>query len=116
MNFKNGLAISYEKLGSTHTKLGNLQQALKYFVERNNLAQELHNDYPTNVNFKNGLAISYSKLGWFYKNQLKDNTKARLYFEKYLALREELARDFPGFAEFVRGLELARNAMKSLEE
>ena len=31
VNFKDGLAISYSKLGETHTKLGNLNKALNFF-------------------------------------------------------------------------------------
>jgi hypothetical protein len=77
--------------------------------------KELYAAYPSNVGFKNGLAISYSKLGWFYKDQKNDTAKARDYFEQYLTLREELARDFPSFVEFQRGLQYAKDAMASLD-
>ncbi|MEM0992547.1 MAG: NB-ARC domain-containing protein, partial [Bacteroidota bacterium] len=62
-DFKNGLAISYEKLGSTHTSLGNLDKALTFFEDETELFEALYASYPQNVGFKNGLAISYSKLG-----------------------------------------------------
>jgi tetratricopeptide (TPR) repeat protein len=116
VGFKNGLAISYSNLGETHSKLGNLDKALGFYEDFTKLTKELYAAYPNNVEFKNNLAISYSKLGWFYKDQKKDKIKARFYFEKYLALREELAKDFPSFAEFQRGLQFAKEALKSLEK
>ena len=63
VNFKNGLAISYEKLGSTYTALGQLDSALIYFKDETDLFIELYEAFPQNVNFKNGLAISYNYLG-----------------------------------------------------
>ena len=33
VSFKNGLAISYSKVGETHAALGNLEKALKYFEQ-----------------------------------------------------------------------------------
>lgn len=63
IGFKNGLAISISKLGSTHTSLGDLHQALIFFEQYNEIKLELYENFPGNMSFKNGLAISYSKLG-----------------------------------------------------
>ena len=63
VSLKNGLAISYEKLGSTHAAQGNLKLALEYFEKRSQLGKELYEAYPSNVSFKNGLAVSIVKLG-----------------------------------------------------
>ena len=49
---KNGLAISYSKLGDTHTALGNLEQALTFFEDETKLFEELYAAYPQNVSFK----------------------------------------------------------------
>ncbi|HRD83456.1 MAG TPA: tetratricopeptide repeat protein, partial [Saprospiraceae bacterium] len=62
-DFKNGLAISYEKLSGTHSALGDLQQALGYFEKGIELSKELHEAFPQVVDYKNILAVSYSKLG-----------------------------------------------------
>jgi tetratricopeptide (TPR) repeat protein len=59
-DFKNGLAISYSKLGQTHAALGQLDKALEFYQNYNQLEKELHKDYPNQVSFKNNLAISYS--------------------------------------------------------
>ncbi|MCB9354185.1 MAG: hypothetical protein H6575_06430 [Lewinellaceae bacterium] len=37
VGFKDGLAISYSKLGSTHSALGNLEKALQFFEQYNQL-------------------------------------------------------------------------------
>ncbi|NUO02414.1 MAG: tetratricopeptide repeat protein, partial [Saprospiraceae bacterium] len=47
--FKNGLAISYSKLGDTQSALGNLEQALTFFEQYNQLEKELYEAYPQNV-------------------------------------------------------------------
>jgi hypothetical protein len=45
-DFKNALAISYERLGKTHIALGKLDKALEYYQKYNQLEQELHHQYP----------------------------------------------------------------------
>ncbi|MDX1909830.1 MAG: hypothetical protein SF053_22525, partial [Bacteroidia bacterium] len=62
VSFKNGLAISYEKLGSTHSNLGNLPQALNLFEQYNQLSKELHEAYPENVDFQANFAESLAVL------------------------------------------------------
>ena len=53
----------------------NLEKALSYYEQCNQLEKELYEAYPQNVSFKNGLAISYSQLGRFYRDQKTDRTK-----------------------------------------
>ena len=62
------MAISYEKLGETHTALGNLDTALGFYEKDIALSKELYADFPTNVSYKNGLAVSYAKLGEFNRD------------------------------------------------
>ena len=114
MSFKNNLAISYSKLGETHTALGNLDKALRFYEDYYKLTKELYEASPNNVSFKNGLAISYYKLGAFSRDQLKDKTKAKVYFKQAEALWVELVRDAPQYAQFKEFLGVLRNELKDL--
>ncbi len=105
-DYKNGLAISYEKLGSTHTALGNLKQALAFFELRSTFGEELYQAYPNNVSFKNGLAISYSKLGDTH-TALGNLKQALAFFEKDLVLTEELYQAYPNNVSFKNGLAIS---------
>ncbi|MEQ9298182.1 MAG: NB-ARC domain-containing protein [Cyclobacteriaceae bacterium] len=100
-DFKNGLAISYEKLGQTHSSLGNLKEALGYFEQRSAIGKELYEAYPDNVSFKNGLAISYVKLAFCYK-ELKDDALCCSHFVQARDIWRELTSQFPEFEEFQR--------------
>ena len=96
------MAISFEKLGSTHTSLGNLDKALKYFEDETVLFEELYEANPQNVGFKNGLAISYSKLGLFYRDEKEEQNKAFEYFQKAKRLWDALVQDFPSYIKFLQ--------------
>ncbi len=109
------IAISYSKLGETHSSLGNLDKALRFFEERSRLGKELYAAYPQNVSFKNGLAISYAKLGVFNQEQLKNNNKARFYFEKAEQIWIELVKDAPQYVKYQDFLKKVQNILKSLE-
>ncbi len=41
-SLKNGLAISYEKLGDIHQAMGHMEEALKYFDDEVRLFKELY--------------------------------------------------------------------------
>ncbi|MBN8589035.1 MAG: tetratricopeptide repeat protein [Rhodothermia bacterium] len=103
---KHLIAISYEKLGETHTALGDLKQALKYFELETNLFIELYDAFPNNVSFKNGLAISYSKLGETH-SALGDLKQALTYFELDADLSKELYDTFPNNVRFKNGLAIS---------
>jgi tetratricopeptide (TPR) repeat protein len=109
---KNGLAISYEKLGSTHTALGNLPPALTFFEEYNRLKKELHEAYPQNVDFKNGLAISYEKLGSTH-TALGNLPQALTFFEKDIELTKELHEAYPQNVSFKNGLAISYEKLGS---
>jgi tetratricopeptide (TPR) repeat protein len=114
VDFKNALAISYEKLGSTHTALGNLPAALQHFEEYNRLEKELHEAYPQNVDFKNVLAISYSQLACYYRDKMNDPAKAQLYFQQCHDIWKALSNQFPDYQEFKINFEWAKNAISKL--
>ena len=97
------LATSYEKLGETHSALGNLDRALAYFEKYNQLEKELYDSYPQNISFKNGLAISYSKLGSTH-SALGNLDRALTYFEQYNQLEKELYDSYPQNVSFKNGL------------
>ncbi len=102
VSFKNGLAISYEKLGETHSDLGNLQQALTFFEDYNNLEKELYAAYPQNVSFKNGLALSYQWLGWFLEQKMGNAEKAQECYRASKDLLEELVSSFPDYVTVLK--------------
>ena len=105
-DFKNGLAISYEKLGDTHTALGNLDKALTFYEEDLKLTRELYEAYPQNVEFKNNLAISYSRLGDTHR-ALGNLDHALTFFEEYNQLEKELYEAYPQNVEFKNGLAIS---------
>ena len=106
VDFKDGLAISYERLGSTHSALGKLTEAMRLFKQYNQLSKELHASFPDNVSFKNGLAISYSKLGYTHSALGNLNEALRL-FEQYNQLEKELHASFPDNVSFKNGLAIS---------
>jgi len=108
---KNDLAISYEKLGDTHTALGNLPMALTFFEDKTKLFEELHEAYPQNVSFKNGLAISYLMLGQFFIKNQNEPEKTRLYIQKGYDLYIELIRDYPDYPAFKGNFEWAKQQL-----
>jgi tetratricopeptide (TPR) repeat protein len=103
---KNNLAISYEKLGSTHTALGNLPTALTFFEQYNQLEAALYEAYPQNVSFKNSLAISYQFLGSTY-TALGNLTTALTFFEKDIELSKEMHEAYPQNVDFKNGLAIS---------
>jgi tetratricopeptide (TPR) repeat protein len=114
VEFKNNLAISYEKLGQAYAALGKLEKALEFYENYNQLKKELHNDYPKQVEFKNGLAVSFAKLGVFYTEYRPDIAKARQYLEEAKALWEALVEKAPAVVEYQRYLDLVNEYLKKL--
>jgi tetratricopeptide (TPR) repeat protein len=112
--YKNNLAISYSKLGETHTDLGNLDTALRFYEKDIALSKELHADFPTNVAYKNGLAVSFYKLGAFNRDKLTDKTQARVYFQQAESLWKELVHDAPMFVQFQKNLGVVQKVLADL--
>ncbi|MEZ5673275.1 MAG: hypothetical protein R3E08_13215 [Thiotrichaceae bacterium] len=100
---KNGLAISYEKLGDIHQALGHTDTALEFFELETRLFKELYESNPKSVALKNGLAISYYKLGGIYQakriafyrlSTMRENyTQVIEAYKKAIALWTELCDD-----------------------
>ncbi|MBK7441321.1 MAG: tetratricopeptide repeat protein [Bacteroidetes bacterium] len=115
VSFKNGLAISYEKLGATHSSLGNLAKALEFFEKDIELTKELYALQPNNVSFKNGLAVSFVKLGSFHEDKLEDTNTAINYYKQSELLWTELVSDFPKYPEFKSNLQWIKKKLASLK-
>ncbi len=116
IDHREGIAISYEKLGQTYTALGNTQKALDYYDKDLALTKELYNQFPDNVNFKNGLAISYWKLGDFFANHQQDRPKAKEYFTQAEKLWAELVVTAPDVVQFQQYLALVRRNLEEIGE
>lgn len=114
-SFKNRLAISYGKLGEMHRELGNLEEALIFFDHEITLFKEMYSSHPKNVCFKNGLAISYAKLGQFNRDNLKDLSEAKNYFQLAEQHGEELLLIAPQHIELQRFLEAVRRDLQGME-
>ncbi len=86
---KGNYAACLSRLGDLHKTLGNLDEALRFFQERQRLGEELYRDYPNQVGFKNGLAVSYWKLGYYYQ-AIQDKNQSCSFFKKAERLWAEL--------------------------
>ena len=102
-SLKNGLAISYSKLGDIYQAQGKFEQALQYFEKETDLFQELYEANPHSESLKNGLAISYEKLGDIYQAQGKFE-QALQYFERRAQLGQELYEANPHSESLKNGL------------
>lgn len=118
INFKYGLAIAYEKLGQTHTSLGDLDKALGFYNQEIELFEQIHLQQPQNINFTNGLAVAYVKLGDFYQqdnSDYNDLNKTISYFNQARELWLQLTTTAPAFVKFQRNLEIIENALREIE-
>ncbi|MCC7505795.1 MAG: tetratricopeptide repeat protein, partial [Saprospiraceae bacterium] len=88
-SLKNGLAISYEKLGELYQAQGKFDTALVYFVKRSQLGEELYRDNPESADLLFGLGVSYYKLANLYEamGQIRE---ALGYLEKALPVFNRL--------------------------
>ncbi|WP_221225621.1 tetratricopeptide repeat protein, partial [Runella defluvii] len=89
LSYKNGLAISYSKLGGIYEATGDWKNALLNYQERNKIGKEIYESSPENLSYKNGLAISYSKLGGIYE-QTGDWKNALLNYQEQLRIFKEI--------------------------
>ena len=103
---KNGLSISFQFLGETHTSMGNLNKSLFFFEKYHDIRKELYETNSTNVDFKNGLAISYAKLGSTH-SALGNLDKALFFFENYHDIRKELYETNSTNVGFKNGLAIS---------
>ena len=112
---KNGLAVSYSKLGGISEKLGRLDQAWQYYQKQNKISEELHGGYPEDAIFKNSLAISYEALGGI-SEKLGRLEQALKYYEQQNKLSEELNRDHYNDLSFKSGLAISYEKLGGISE
>ncbi len=110
LEFVHDLAVSYERLGDTHSALGDLQKAMEFFEKYNELTKELYEANPQNVSFKNSLAISYSKLGDTHR-ALGDLQKALEFYQERSRLGKELYEANPQNVSFKNGLAISYSTL-----
>ena len=115
VDYKNSLAISYERLGNIYTTLGDTQEALKYYKEYNRLTKELYESDKDNVGFKNNLAISYQNLGNTYKT-LGDIDEALKYYKEFNILEKELYDSNKESVKYKNGLAISYQNIGSIYE
>jgi len=87
--YKNGLAVSFARLGETHATLRNKQKALIFFEKYHQIAQQLYQADTLDLAFKQNLSISYQFLGKMYIS-LGNLEKALAYFATYNRLNKQL--------------------------
>ncbi len=109
------MAISYSKLGETHSSLGNLEKALTYFEEDLKITKELYESHPNNVGFKNGLAISYIKLGFLFVGQMDNKNKGLEKLEMARTILKALKDEYPLYQEFTRNYNWLIEKIKNIE-
>jgi hypothetical protein len=76
VSFKNGLAISYSKLGETHTAMGNLPKALTLKNCPSYLKNLTLRIARENVDFRKRFGDSCSNLGRLYRYEMNESEKA----------------------------------------
>ncbi len=92
LNYKEGLAISHEKLGAIYMKIGDLKNSFFYFQEYNLLSKKIFENNPENLHFKKNLAVSYFKLGEIYENT-GDLKKAQLNYQNDFKINLEIYKN-----------------------
>ncbi|MBN1929320.1 MAG: tetratricopeptide repeat protein [Chlorobiaceae bacterium] len=95
-----------ERIGMFYRTTGQLDKALTFFEECNQLSEKLSKANPDNVSFKHELAISYSKLGETFTT-LGQLEKALTFFEKFNLLIKELYEANPANVSFKNGLAIS---------
>ena len=110
---KNGLAISYEKLGSIHQSMGHRKEALQYFEQRTVLGKELYEANPLSASLAFGLATAYIWLGWTYEKK-EDNFNANKEYSFALPIIEKLCLQTP-IPEYTSQLNWLKQAIERIK-
>lgn len=105
-DYKNGLAISYSKLGGIYEQTGDWQNALTNYQEDFRITKEIYESSPGNLTYKNGLAISYSKLGGIYE-QTGEWQNALTNYQEQNRIGKEIYESSPGNLSYKNGLAIS---------
>jgi tetratricopeptide (TPR) repeat protein len=109
------LTISYERLGSIHQALGEVDKALEFFELDIELTKELYESNPKNESLKNGLAISYERLGSIHQ-ALGEVDKALEFFELEVDLFKELYESNPKSESLKNGLAISYSKLGEIHQ
>lgn len=110
INSRNGLGISYERLGNIYQIKGDLDKAEEYYLKSMNISSDFYQINPQSVYFKNGLGIDHQNLGDVYltKGNLDE---AEQHFKAYLNIKTELSEIDPQNVNFKNGLAVSHFKM-----
>jgi tetratricopeptide (TPR) repeat protein len=115
LSYKNGLAISYSKLGGIYEQTGDWKNALLNYQEQLRIFKEIYESSPENLFYKNGLAISYSKLGGIYQ-QTGDWKNALLNYQEVFRKKKEIYESSPENLSYKNGLAISYGKLGGIYE
>lgn len=104
--YKNGVAVSFEKLGSAYFANQNLDSALINYSEYARVSKELYDNNLQSVNYKYNVAISLEKLGSIYI-RLGHIKPAMDCYEQYMGYSKDLNASFPNDSKYKNGLSVS---------
>jgi tetratricopeptide (TPR) repeat protein len=113
-SLKNGLSVSYSKLGSLYQKLNQLDSAAFYFAKDLQLTEELYQANPKNVELWGNLGISYYTLGAL-SVELDSTKQAISYYERAAKIFKDLYA-FTGLNSYLDNYNTVQRRIKKLQE
>ena len=102
INYKNGLAIAYQRIGFIYEKTEDLDNALQFYKKYNQLVEEIYQINATEYS-KNILTISYFRIGRIFYLK-KEYTEALSFYQKDHQLSQELVIANPTAIQLLNGL------------
>jgi tetratricopeptide (TPR) repeat protein len=111
---KRDLAVSYERLGDVHLRLGATDKALEMHQKDLDLSVALAQADPNNVQAKRDLAVSYNKLG-DVQLRLGATDEALEMYQKGLDVRVPLAKADSNNAQAQRDLSVSYNKLGDVQ-
>jgi tetratricopeptide (TPR) repeat protein len=109
------LAAAQTWLGDLHARLGDGEQARRYYEDALILDKALVEREPDCSDFQSDLSVSYDRLGDLHEG-LGDGEQARQYYEDALALDKALVEREPGRSDLQQGLAASYDRLGDLSE
>ena len=113
--YKEALATSYLKLGSTYSSLDNLDKALENFQQSQPISKNLYESSPENVEYKLQWINLNKEMGIFYLEKKNDKTKALEHLQLAEKRCKELTVESPKNVEYPKTLKEIQETLKKLE-
>ena len=103
------------RVGDINLKLGNREEAKKYYKERLFLSQQLAKAKPANQSLQRNLSVAYEKVGNIHFQSF-NMQEAKEMYEKVLSIRKQLSKDHPGNESYKRDLAVSYNKVGNVYE